>query len=73
MDDITKTLESLEKPDLLIACATETVKLEEMKKKKKTRRLFSLGYDGTYGCLIDSMYGFFIDTACVFFFDKCYI
>ena len=35
MDDITKTLESLEKPDLLIACATETVKLEEMKKKKK--------------------------------------
>ena len=38
MDDITKTLESLEKPDLLIACATETVKLEEMKKKKKKTR-----------------------------------
>ena len=35
MDDITKTLESLEKPDLLIDCATETVKLEEMKEKNK--------------------------------------
>ena len=72
MDDIIKTVESLVKPDLLIACATETVKHEE-KKTTTTRRWFSLCYDGTYGCLIDSMYGFFIDTTCVFFFDKCYI
>ena len=42
MDDITKTLESLEKPDLLIDCATETVKLEEMKKKNKKVVFFGL-------------------------------
>ena len=43
MDDITKTLESLEKPDLLIDCATETVKLEEMKEKKKNKKVVFFG------------------------------
>ena len=35
MDDIIKTVESLVKPDLLIACATETVKHEEKKQQQQ--------------------------------------
>ena len=32
----------------------------------------SLGYDGSYGCFIDSNYDFFMDTTHGFFLDKCY-
>ena len=56
MDDIIKFVKSLEKSDLLIDSATETVK----HKIKKARQWISWCYHGTYGCFIDNTYGFFL-------------
>ena len=53
--------QSQEKSGLLTDGAPETVKQE---------RWSSWGYDGTYGCFIDSIYDFFIDTICGFFINN---
>ena len=59
LDDIIKIQESLEKSNLLIYSATETLK-QEIKNKK----VVFLSFDGTYGFFIDTTYGFFIDKYC---------
>ena len=51
--------ESLGKSDILIDGATETVKHEIKIQKGQT----PWGYDGTYGCFIDSTYNLFIDES----------
>ena len=60
MDDVIKTIKSLEDSGLLIDGATETLK-HELKKKKQKR--ISWCFNSTYVCFIDCTYGFFIGTA----------
>ena len=59
MDDIIKTVESLEDSDLLVDGPTETVKHEI----KKQECGFFWCYDGTYHWFIDSIHSFFIDKS----------
>lgn len=66
MNDVIKTVPSLEKSGLLIDDASETAKPEI----KKTRRSIPSCCDGTYSCFIDSTYGLLFNTTCCFFVDK---
>ena len=69
MDDIIKIVESLKKSGLLTDSATKT----EIKHEIKNRKVdFSLLYDHSYGCFIDSTNGFLINTTYSFFINKFY-